>query len=59
MKPNLKVVILTISKILDTYLESESVINIKISSKVGSYEATIDSNSNIIEAKFIPVSKDP
>ena len=58
MKHGLKDVIQTISKTFDTYLHSESIINIKISSKIGSYEATIDSDGIIIEAKYIPLSKD-
>jgi len=57
-KHGLKNVIQIISKTLDTYLHSESIINIKISSKIGSYDATIDSSGIIIEAKYFPISKD-
>ena len=57
MKHKLINVIQAISKILDTYLHPESIINIKVSSKIGSYDATIDSNGIVIECGYIPISK--
>ena len=50
-------VIQTISKILDTYLKSGSIIDIKVSSKIGYYDATIDCDGIVIKAGYTPISK--